>query len=127
MRLRLHHHTDGARVAYREHGTGPPLVLLHSVGLTYREWEPVIQPLGERFRVILPDLPLHGDSEDRPRHPYTREWLTEVMARFCLEVGGPRALLVGHDLGAELLLAALADGSLSARRVVLASNRLHHA
>src|ERR1700681_3307898 len=66
MRLRLYHHRDGARVAYRETGAGPPLVLLHSLGLSHREWEPVVAPLSERFRVVLPDLPLHGDSEDRP-------------------------------------------------------------
>ena len=30
VKLRLYHHHDGARVAYREAGTGPPLALLHS-------------------------------------------------------------------------------------------------
>jgi len=82
MRLRLYHHHDGARVAYREMGTGPALVLLHSLGLTHREWEPVTGPLAQRFRVVVPDLPLHGDSEERPRHPYTIDWLTEVIASF---------------------------------------------
>ena len=38
MKLRLYHHPDGARVAYREAGTGPPLALLHSALLTHREW-----------------------------------------------------------------------------------------
>ena len=90
MRLRLYHHPDGARVAYRETGTGPAIVLLHSLGLSHREWEPIVAALSARFRVVVPDLPLHGDSEDRPRHPYTREWLTEVIAGFCAEVGGPR-------------------------------------
>ena len=85
MRLRLYHHRDGARVAYREAGTGPPLALLHSAVLSHREWEPVVEQLTERFRVVLPDLPLHGDSEDRPRHPYTPEWLAEVMAGFFRE------------------------------------------
>ena len=62
-------------MAYRESGTGPALVLLHSLGLSHREWEPVVDPLSARFRVVLPDLPLHGDSEDRPRHPYSPDWL----------------------------------------------------
>ncbi len=92
MRLRLYHHSDGARVAYREAGTGPALVLLHSLGLTHREWEPVVGELSARFRLVLPDLPLHGDSEDRPRHPYTPGWLTEVIAGFCSEVAGARPL-----------------------------------
>jgi pimeloyl-ACP methyl ester carboxylesterase len=125
MRLRLYHHHDGARVAYRETGTGPPLALLHSLGLSYREWEPIVAPLSARFRVVLPDLPLHGDSEDRPRHSYTPDWLTEVMAGFCREVAGPRPLLAGHDIGAELLLRAITTGRLAPSRLVLMPNRLH--
>jgi len=125
MRLRLYHHHDGARVAYRETGAGPAVVLLHSLGLSHREWEPIVVPLSARFRVVLPDLPLHGDSEDRPRHPYTPDWLTEVMAGFCREVTGPRPFLAGHDIGAELILRALTTGRLEAARVVLMPNRLH--
>jgi pimeloyl-ACP methyl ester carboxylesterase len=124
-RLRLYHHPDGARVAYRETGTGPGLVLLHSLGLSHREWEPIVAPLAERFRVILPDLPLHGDSEDRPRHPYTPEWLTEVIAGFCREAAGPRPLVAGHDIGAELLLRAVTSGQLDPARIVLMPTRLH--
>jgi pimeloyl-ACP methyl ester carboxylesterase len=125
VRLRLYHHRDGARVAYRETGTGPGLVLLHSLGLSHREWEPIVGALEARFRVVLPDLPLHGDSEDRPRHPYTLEWMTEVIAGFCDEVVGPRPLLAGHDLGAELALTAASTGQLTPSRLVLMPTRLH--
>ena len=48
MRLRLYHHHDGARVAYRETGAGPALALLHSLGLSHREWEPIVAPLAEQ-------------------------------------------------------------------------------
>jgi pimeloyl-ACP methyl ester carboxylesterase len=125
MRLRLYHHNDGARVAYRETGTGPALTLLHSLGLSHREWEPIVASLSERFRVVLPDLPLHGDSEDRPRHPYSPDWLADVIAGFCREVAGPRALLAGHDIGAELALQVVTSGRLEPARLVLMSNRLH--
>jgi pimeloyl-ACP methyl ester carboxylesterase len=125
VRLRLYHHRDGARVAYRETGTGPPLVLLHSLGLSHREWEPIVAPLSGRFRVVLPDLPLHGDSEDRPRHTYSPEWLADVIGGFCAEAGGPRCVVAGHDIGAELALAAIAAGRLTPSRLVLMPNRLH--
>lgn len=125
MRLRLYHHRDGARVAYRETGSGPGLVLLHSLGLSHREYEPIVAPLAERFRVILPDLPLHGDSEDRPRHPYSPDWLADVIAGFCREVGGPRAIVAGHDIGAEIALLAVSSGRLAPPRLVLMPNRLH--
>jgi pimeloyl-ACP methyl ester carboxylesterase len=125
MRLRLWHAPDGARVAYREAGTGPPLVLLHSLGLSHRELEPVVEHLDHRFRVVLPDLPLHGDSEDRPRHPYTLEWLTDVMCAFCREVGGAHPVVGGHGLGAEILLQATLTDRLAPERLVVMPNRLH--
>jgi pimeloyl-ACP methyl ester carboxylesterase len=125
MKLRLYHHSDGARVAYREAGTGPGLVLLHSALLSHREFEPVVEPLADRYRLILPDLPLHGDSEDRPRHPYTLDWLAEVIAAFCVETAGPRPLVGGHDLGAQILLRALELELLTPGKLVLMPNPLH--
>ncbi len=125
MRLRLYHHPDGARVAYREAGTGPPLALLHSAGLSHREFEPVVEGLRDRFRLVLPDLPLHGDSEDRPRYPYSLEWLAEVMSGFCREALGPRPLLGGHEAGAEILLRAVLTNQVTPERLVLMPNRMH--
>jgi pimeloyl-ACP methyl ester carboxylesterase len=125
VKLRLHHHHDGARVAYREAGTGPPLALLHSAGLSHREFEPLVGELGDRYRLVLPDLPLHGDSEDRPRHPYTPEWLVEVMSGFLRETCGPRPLVGGHDAGALLLLRAVAAGYVEPSKLVLMPAPLH--
>jgi pimeloyl-ACP methyl ester carboxylesterase len=125
MRLRLYHHPDGTRVAYRELGTGPPLALWHSGLLSHKEWEPAVEFLADRFRVVLPDLPLHGDSEDHPRHPYTLDWFAEVLGGFSGEVLGPRPLLAGHDVGAEILLHAVRTGSVRPSRLVLMGNRMH--
>jgi pimeloyl-ACP methyl ester carboxylesterase len=125
MRLRLFHARDGARIAYREAGTGPALVLVHSAGLSHRELEPVAEHLEHRFRLVLPDLPLHGDSEDRPRHPYSFDWLAEVLAAFCIETAGPRPLVGGHGLGADLLLRAVELGHLRPSRLALLPSNLH--
>lgn len=125
MKLRLYHHTDGARIAYREAGAGPPLALLHSAGLSHREWEPLVEELSDRFRLVLPDLPLHGDSEDRPRHPYSPEWLAEVVAGFVRDTCGPRPLVGGHETGALLLLRAVLSRQLTPSRLVLMSSCLH--
>ena len=108
VKLRLYHHRDGARVAYREAGTGPALALLHSAMLSHKEFEPIVEGLADRFRVVLPDLPLHGDSEGRPRHPYSPDWFADVIAGFSHDVLGPRPLIGGHGLGAEIVLHAVA-------------------
>lgn len=125
MRLRLYHHSDGARIAYRELGSGQPLVLLHSVMLSHLEWEPLVEQLAGRFRVVLPDLPLHGDSEDSPEYPYTIDWFAELIGGFAEEVLGPHAVFGGHDIGAEILLHAVGCGRLAPPRLVLMPNRLH--
>ncbi|HEV2981343.1 MAG TPA: alpha/beta hydrolase [Solirubrobacteraceae bacterium] len=125
MRLRLYHHRDGARVAYRQLGAGPPLALLHSALLSHQEWEPAAEQLSERFRVVLPDLPLHGDSEQRPGHPYTMDWMAEVISGFAAEVLGPRPLIAAHDAGAEIVLRAILRGQLEPSRLVLMPNRMH--
>jgi pimeloyl-ACP methyl ester carboxylesterase len=126
MKLRLYHHPDGARVAYREAGTGPALALLHSAGLTHREFEPLVAELGDRMRLVLPDLPLHGDSEDRPRHAYSPGWMIDVLTGFLREACGPRPIVGGHDVGALLLLRAIALGKVEPGRLVLMPNSMHH-
>ena len=125
MRLRLYHHHDGARIAYREAGTGPPLALLHSAGFSHREWEPLVEELSDRHRLVLPDLPLHGDSEDRPRHPYSPDWLAEVIAGFVRDTCGARPLVGGHEVGALLLLRAVLSRQLTPGGLVLMSSSLH--
>jgi pimeloyl-ACP methyl ester carboxylesterase len=125
VKLRLYHHADGARIAYREAGTGPPLALVHSAGLTHREFEPLVEELSDRFRLVLPDLPLHGDSEDRPRHPYTPEWLLEVLTGFVREACGARPIVGGHDVGAQLVVRAVASGALRPSHLIVLPSALH--
>ena len=98
-------------------GPGPPLNIQDRVGRAESGAPPTVE--------LASDLPLHGDSEDRPRHPYTVEWLSEVIAGFCREVLGPRPLVAGHDLGAEVALRATADGLITPARLVVMPTRLH--
>lgn len=47
---------------YHDSGSGPPLLLLHSGGMTGAEWQPQQALLSRSFRVLVPDLPGHGRS-----------------------------------------------------------------
>jgi len=84
-----------------------------------------VPELSDRFRLVLPDLPLHGDSEDRPRHPYTPDWLAEVLAGFLADTCGPRPRVGGHDIGALLLLRAVVTRQLVPGRLVLMPSPMH--
>jgi pimeloyl-ACP methyl ester carboxylesterase len=47
-------------------GSGPPLVLLHGLGLSSRSWQPVLTALQARHDVVAIDLPGFGESPPLP-------------------------------------------------------------
>src|SRR6266566_110532 len=53
-------------LAFTRAGNGPPLVLLHGIGLSRRAWDPVVPALAEHFDVLAIDLPGFGESEPMP-------------------------------------------------------------
>lgn len=54
--------TPFGRLHGLETGSGEPLLLLHSVGCSAWEFEPVLGLLGRNHRVLAWDMPGHGDS-----------------------------------------------------------------
>jgi pimeloyl-ACP methyl ester carboxylesterase len=125
LRLRLFHASDGARIAYREGGTGQPLVLWHSRGLNHREFAPAARELLDRARLVLPDLPLHGDSEDAPDFSYDLDWAARLVAECSVDVGGVHPRVGGSGLGGQLLLRAVHRGWLEPSRLILLPGPLH--
>ena len=125
LRLRLFHAGDGARIAYREGGTGPRLVLWHSLGLNHREFVPASGELLDRVRLALPDLPLHGDSEEAPAFPYDLDWTARLLAEATIELGGAHPRVGGSGLSGQLLLRAIERGWLEPSHLVLLPGRLH--
>lgn len=56
--------TDGVQIAVHEQGDGgaPILVLVHGHPGTHRVWDPVVELLGDRFRIVRYDVRGAGDS-----------------------------------------------------------------
>jgi pimeloyl-ACP methyl ester carboxylesterase len=54
---------SGASALTRQRGgSGPPLVLVHGLGLSWRSWQPVLDALEDRHDVVAIDLPGFGES-----------------------------------------------------------------
>lgn len=65
------------------------LVLLHGgIGTGRYHWSRLAEPLAERYRVHLPDLPGHGHTP-LPDGAYTREVLVDAVAGLLDELGPP--------------------------------------
>ncbi|MBM7784291.1 alpha/beta fold hydrolase [Tenggerimyces flavus] len=91
------------RTWYDEHGSGEPLVLLHGGMVDARWFEPNLGPLAERFHVYTPDLRGHGHTPD-PEGPYTFQAMTDDAIAFLETVIGRPAHLLGHSVGAFVLM-----------------------
>ena len=55
--------SDDAEIAYWILGNGLPVVLLHPFPANHEFWIPVAEELSSRYRLILPDVRGHGESE----------------------------------------------------------------
>jgi pimeloyl-ACP methyl ester carboxylesterase len=65
---------DGIRFHIAEAGGGEPLVMLHGWPQNWYMWRRLVAPLGERYRLIMPDLRGLGWS-DAPPSGYNKERL----------------------------------------------------
>lgn len=98
--MKLFTATDGARIGYRDEGSGTPLVLLHGLmahGGFFREQA----PLADRFRLIAPDLRAHGASERGGQPTIERAAADIAELADALDLQG--AIGVGWSMGATLL------------------------
>ncbi len=91
-----------AEIAYAVVGDGPPLVLLHPFPAHREFWFPAAQALTSRYRVILPDLRAHGDS-DVGEGPATMEKHALDLARVLDDADVGRALFCGASIGGYIL------------------------
>ncbi len=62
--------TDDLNIYYEIHGEGPPLIFLHGLGSSTRDWEYQIEFFAGRYQVIAMDFRGHGQS-GKPPGPYS--------------------------------------------------------
>ncbi|HTD58049.1 MAG TPA: alpha/beta hydrolase [Solirubrobacteraceae bacterium] len=90
-------------IRYRELGSGKPVVLIHGLLVNGELWREVAPRLAERFRVIVPDLPL--GSHELPLNPGTDLsplGLAKIIADFLAALDLQDVTLVGNDTGGAL-------------------------
>lgn len=94
--------SDDAEIVYRSLGDGPPVILLHPFPANHTFWLPVAEELSTRFRVILPDLRGHGDS-DAGEGPATMEKHAADVARVMDDAEIGRAPIIGVSIGGYVI------------------------
>ncbi len=91
-----------AQIVYRALGDGPSIILLHPFPANHEFWLPVAEALATRYRVILPDLRGHGES-DAGEGPATMQKHAADIALVMDDAEVGRAPLVGVSVGGYIL------------------------
>ena len=91
-----------AGIVYRILGDGPSVVLLHPFPADHEFWLPVAQSLSTRYRLIMPDLRGHGDS-DIGEGPASMAKHAADIARVMDDADVGRAPMVGVSIGGYAL------------------------
>lgn len=99
--------SDGARIAYRDTGSGTPVVLLHGL-MAHAGFFAGQAALAEDFRIIAVDLRGHGASAAEESAPPSVERMAADVAELAASLNLEGAIGVGWSLGATILWHVLA-------------------
>jgi pimeloyl-ACP methyl ester carboxylesterase len=91
-------HVEGLKLHYAMGGHGPAVILLHGFAETARMWTPILPVLGEKFTVIVPDLPGIGDSSIPAKGINMKDAAISIHS-LVRSLGIQKARVVGHDIG----------------------------
>jgi pimeloyl-ACP methyl ester carboxylesterase len=89
-----------------EEGEGPPLVLIHGLPGSHRDFRWLSPLVAPRLRVLCPDLPGFGQSPLLRPEQLSPEGRAEAVVQLCGALGLERPLLLGHSMGGVVALAA---------------------
>jgi pimeloyl-ACP methyl ester carboxylesterase len=109
---------QGVKLHYTTDGHGPALVLLHGYTETSRMWTPILPVLGEKFTVIVPDLPGIGDSSI-PADGLDMKTAAIRIHALVRSLGVEKARVVGHDIGLMVAYAYAAQFPTEVEKLVV--------
>lgn len=88
---------------YEETGQGTPLLLIHGLGSSARDWERQIPYFSKNYRVITYDVRGHGQT-DKPAGPYGIPLFAQDTAEFMKILNIESAHVVGISMGGMIAL-----------------------
>jgi pimeloyl-ACP methyl ester carboxylesterase len=98
----MFYHSGGAKLFCTELGGGPAVILLHPTPVDHRFWMAAAAILAGKYRVIVPDLRGHGQSE-LGEGPITVEKLAADAGRLLDHLQLDKALFAGCSIGGYTL------------------------
>lgn len=99
---------NGVVIAYTDKGQGDPLIFLHGLGVSRKDWEPQIEYFCEHYRVIALDFRGHGESGKPDGNYNVATHAADVLALMD-QLGIQSAHIVGLSMGGMVAFQMAAD------------------
>jgi pimeloyl-ACP methyl ester carboxylesterase len=96
---------NGISIAYRDLGTGHPILFLHGHPFNQSMWDPQIAALSARYRTITFDLRGYGVSEVPATESTTLETMADDVNGLLHHLGIEKAVVVGLSMGGQIAMA----------------------
>jgi pimeloyl-ACP methyl ester carboxylesterase len=107
-------------IRYREVGSGPTLVFVHGILANGVLWRDVVAALSERFRCVVPDLPLGGHAVPMgSQRDLSPRGVARLVADFMAALDLRDVTLVGNDTGGAICQIVIAEHPERIGRLVL--------
>ncbi len=97
---------------------GPPLILIHGIGMDWRVWQAMSRRLAPYFHLYMLDLRGHGESE-KPDHGYTLGHYASDVEDMIEALGLRGVILVGSSLGGMVAASVEAPDDIVHARVLV--------
>lgn len=97
--------TNGVETYYEAYGAGPPVVCLHGAYGDGRLWAELARPLGDAYRVIVPDLRGHGRTGSSDRKSYSVDLFADDVRALVDALALDAPSVCGRSMGAFVSLA----------------------
>jgi len=94
---------------YTEYGQGRPVIILHGLFGSARNWQGIARSLAENHHVITPDLRNHGLSPHVDSMSY--EEMAEDVIALADKLKLDNIILVGHSMGGKVAMTAALQNS----------------
>jgi pimeloyl-ACP methyl ester carboxylesterase len=112
---------DGVRMHYRDEGSGPVIVLLHANFSNLIDWDPWVEALKDRYRVVRFDMTSHGLTGPDPTGDYTQKRTLHLTERFIDALKLGKVTLGGTSMGGTVAIHYTAAHPERVERLILLS------
>lgn len=113
--------SNGINLYYEIHGEGQPLLLIHGLGSSARDWELQVDEFAKSYRVITFDLRGHGQS-DKPAAPYSMAMFAADTIGLLKALGIENPHVVGLSLGGGVAFQMAVDASHSMKSLTIVNS-----